>query len=90
MRVFDAVSGGDPLFVLEPGSMVFALVIFKDRATDALRLASGSKDKKVRVFDPVAGGEALIVLDGHKGKVTALTAFRDPATGELRLVSAGD
>ena len=70
---------------------MFALVVFEDLTTGALRLASGDRGtKKVRVFDPVAGGEALIVLDGHKGRVIALTAFRDPATGELRLVSSGD
>jgi hypothetical protein len=65
--------------------------VFKDLATGALRLATGSDDGKVCVFDPVAGGAALVVLKGHTGKVEALTAFVDPATGEPRLVSgSGD
>ena len=44
----------------------------------------------MRVFDPVAGGEALVVLEGHTCEVMALTAFTDPATGELRLVSGAN
>jgi WD40 repeat protein len=85
VRVFDAVSGGDALLVLDMGCEVDALVAFKDLATGALRLACASGD--VLVFDPVAGGEALVVLEGHTKEVNALTAFTDPATGEPRLVS---
>ena len=40
VRVFDAVSGGDALLVLDAGDVnVFALVAFKDLATGAPRLA---------------------------------------------------
>ena len=87
VRVFDAVSGGDALLVLDKGYGAEALVVFKDLATGAPRLASASSDYKVRVFDPVAGGEALVVLEGHRGHVYALTAFKDQATGQLLLVS---
>jgi WD40 repeat protein len=90
VRVFDAVSGGDPrdpLLVFDAGEEVNALVLFKDQAVGAPRLACGCRAKKVRIFNPVAGGEALVVLEGHTDMVRALTAFDDPATGEPRLVS---
>jgi len=91
VRVFDAVAGGEALFVLDAGDEVKDLVVFEDLETGALRLASGSKDAKVRVFDAVAGGAALVVLVGHTEWVNALAAFADPATGEPRLVSgSGD
>ena len=44
----------------------------------------------MRVLDLAAGGAALFVLEGHTGYVTALTAFADPATGEMRLASGGN
>jgi WD40 repeat protein len=91
VRIFDAVSGGDALLVLEVGDYVRALVAFNDLATGAPLLASASEESKVRVFDPLAGGEALVVLEGHASIVWALTVFTDPATGEPRLVSgSGD
>ena len=66
VHIFDAVSGGDALLVLDAGDSVYALVAFEDLATGALRLASGALIiRSVRVFDPVAGGEALVVLEGH-------------------------
>ena len=74
------VAGGDALLVLDIGSDVSALAVFKEPATGAPRLACGSSDGKVRVFDAVSGGDALLVLDvGYK--VYALVAFEDLATG---------
>ena len=91
VRVFDPIAGGEALIVIDVGAGVRALVMFKDQATGALRLASGSRDEKVQIFDPVSGSEALVVLNGHTDIVNALTAFTDPATGEQRLVSgSGD
>ena len=63
MRVFDPVAGGEALLVLDIGSDVNALAVFKEPATGAPRLACGSDDGKVRVFDAVSGGDALLVLD---------------------------
>ena len=60
--VFDPVAGGDALLVLDIGSEVKALAVFKEPATGAPRLACGC-DGKVRVFDAVSGGDALLVLD---------------------------
>jgi WD40 repeat protein len=92
VRIFDAVSGGDALLVLDVGSEeVAALVAFEDLTTGAPRLAIGSEYGFVRVFDPVAGGAPLVVLFGHADFVSALTAFTDPVTGDIRLVSgSGD
>ena len=44
----------------------------------------------MRIYDPVAGGEALLVLEGHTNWVQALTVFKDPATGGLRLASGSN
>ena len=64
VRVWDPVTGGTALLVLEGHSgWVTALVSFSDPATGAPRLASGSQDETVRVWDPVAGGAALLVLE---------------------------
>ena len=63
VRVFDAVSGGDALLVLDAGSMVLALVAFQ-RPGDG-RAAARVLVWQGALFDPVAGGEALVVLEGH-------------------------
>ena len=52
VRIFDAVAGGDALLVLEIGSNVESLAIFKEPATSAPRLACGCNDRKLYVFDP--------------------------------------
>ena len=49
--------------MLDIGSTVEALAVFKEPATNAPRLACGCRDGKVRVFDAVSGGDALLVLD---------------------------
>jgi len=90
VRVFNPVTGGEALVVIDVGSGVWALAVFADPATGELRLACGSGDFRiggVHIFNPVAGGEALVVLEGHTRDVLALTVFTDPATGGLRLAS---
>ena len=77
----------EALVVLNVGSKVFALVVFADLATGALRLACGCEDGKVRIYDPVSGGETLVALEGRTDSVAALTVFEDQATGKLRLAS---
>ena len=86
VRVFDPVTGGEAVVVIDVGSKVLALAVFADPATGALRLACGCSGE-VRIVDPVAGGEALVVLEGHRTYVEALTVFTDQATGGLRLAS---
>ena len=63
VHIYDPVAGGAALVVIDVGSDVKALAVFKDPATGEPRLACGCRDKKVRIFDPVAGGEALLVID---------------------------
>ena len=90
VRVFNPVTGGEALVVIDVGSGVWALAVFADPATGELRLACGSGDFRiggVHIFNPVAGGDALVVLEGHTRDVLALTVFTDPATGGLRLAS---
>ena len=41
-------------------------------------------------IDPVAGGEALLVLVGNTYTVLALTCFRRPGDGRLRLASGSN
>ena len=55
VRVFDPIAGGAALVVIDVGSEVNALALFKDPATGELRLACGCDVGKVRIFDPVAG-----------------------------------
>ena len=87
LRIFDPLAGGKALLVLEAGSPMYALTVFEDQATGALRLATGSEDGSVRIWDLAAGGAALFVLEGHTGCVDSLTTFADPATGEIWLAS---
>ena len=63
MLVFDPVAGGDALLVLDIGSYVWALAVFKEPATGAAARVRLLMDGKVRVFDAVSGGDALLVLD---------------------------
>ena len=87
VRVFDAVSGGDALLVLDVGSEVNALVGFEDLATGVLQLAADRATGRCASSTRSRAATALVVLEGHTSYVSALTAFVDPATGESRLVS---
>ena len=53
VRIYDPVAGGAALVVIDVGSTVDALAVFKDPATGEPRLACGcSCDEKVRIFRP--------------------------------------
>jgi ankyrin repeat protein len=82
--VFDPVAGGEALLLLDIGSTVNALAVFKEPATGAPRLACGCRDEKVRIIDAISGGDALLVLDVGEF-VTVLVVFKDLATCALRL-----
>ena len=72
-RIFDPVAGGEALLVLDAGSAVWSLIVFKDlgvRADARERIDDGS----VRVWDLAAGSAALFVLEGHTSEVDALMA----------------
>ena len=82
MLVFDPVAGGEALLVLDIGSDVRALAVFKEPATGAPRLACGSGwDGKVRVFDAVSGGDALLVLDVGGCRCECAGRIRGPGDG---------
>ena len=83
VRIFDPVTGGEALVVIDVGSEVRALAVFPNPATGASRLACSCFDGKVRTYDPVAGAEALLVLDG-----CSLVVFTDATTGAPRLVTS--
>ena len=76
VRVFDAVSGGDALVVLDAGDWVNDLVDVQGPGDGrAAARDAGQRNENVLIFDPVAGGEALVVLEGHVD-VTALQLSR--------------
>ena len=73
----------------ETHTHVDALPVFEDPATGtSTRERIGRQF--LRIWDLAAGGAALFVLKGHTSYVFALTAFADPATGEMRLASGSD
>ena len=89
VHIYDPVAGGAALVVIDVGSFVEALAVFKDPATGEPRFVEdcGMAIRilaTVRIFDPVAGGEALLVIDVGDG-VKSLAVFTDPATGAPRL-----
>ena len=72
VHVFDAVSGGDALLVLDVGDLD-ALVVFERRAR--------REQQKVRVFDPFAGGAELVVLEGHTEEYKRFDSLHRPGNG---------
>ena len=82
VRIFDAVSGGDALLVLDVGSPCGCtrshLKTWRRARCDS---RVGSNDQKVRVSDPVTGGEALVVLEGHKWLVGLFDSLHGPGDG---------
>ena len=87
LRIYDPVTGGEALVVIDVGSEVRALAVFKDPATGAPRLACGARgDGKVRASTR-SGRRGIGRARGTHGIGGALTVFEDLATGGLRLAS---
>ena len=93
MLVFDPVAGGEALLVLDIGSKVLALAVFKDPATSAPRLACGTDDgKSARLRCGFWRRRAARARrrDRNTAFVNALVVFEDLATGALRLASGSN